>query len=56
LADPDLTTQALREYVEYTAKMVQQLTNSQHLEEAKQARELYRLLDRLVADRRAERS
>ena len=56
MTNPNLTTQTLHEYAEYTARMVQQLTDSQHLEEAKQARELYRLLDRLVADRRADRS
>jgi len=56
MRNPDLTTHTLREYAEYTAQMVRQLTESQHLEEANQARELYRLLDRLVADRRAERS
>ena len=56
MTNPDLTTQTLREFAEYTAKMVQQLNDSQHLEEAKQARELYRLLDRLVADRRADHS
>jgi cytochrome P450 len=55
VANPPLTTRTLREYAEYTANMVQQLRDSQHLEEATQARELYRLLDRLLADRRTDR-
>jgi hypothetical protein len=35
--------------------MARQLANSGHREEAEQARELYRLLARLIAERQAER-
>jgi hypothetical protein len=55
VANPPLNIRTLRSYAEDVARMARQLENSGHHEEAKSAKELYRLLARLVADRQADR-
>jgi len=54
MANPPLTLKTLRRYADDVARMVTQLENSQHHEEAKQRRAFHRVLGRLIADREAE--
>jgi hypothetical protein len=54
VANPPLTLKTLRGYAEDVARMARQLENSGHREEAKAAREFYRRLARLIADRQAD--
>jgi hypothetical protein len=54
MANPALTVKTLRGYAADVARMARQLENSGHHEEAKAAREFYRLLARLLADRQAD--
>jgi hypothetical protein len=54
VANPPLTIKKLREYTEAVARMTRQLENSGHSEAAEKARDLYRVLARLLADRQAD--
>ena len=53
MANPRLTPKTLRGDADDVARMVGQLENSGHHEEAKQGREFYRVIARLIADREA---